>query len=595
MTPKFYKTILLITLWIGSLVHSNAQYCTSNATNTDDTGIDQVVLVGDVTTISQSSAGVCADYTDNTGLAAADLAIGGSYALDVTLGTCGGDYNKEAQAFIDWNQDGDFDDAGENIGSTGFTSSTTILTINFVAGGCGGTALLGNTRLRVVLVEGGVSSPCGTYSWGETEDYTVEVKTGTGPTNDFNIAGDAIETGTGCVQLTADVGSQQGYAWGQNSHLNFGSDFSYDFTVNLGDDNGGADGIAFIIQNDPANICVTGSGGWGAGGIANSLAVEIDTYLNTEDRDDGLPGVGCSTSGVEPDHLDIWLNGDINPSGFCGSSPGARIIPAAVALTDGGSDHEIENGLDHVFRVAWDLGTTTLSAGIWDATGTIHYGTVSHSFDPLVLFGTTTPFYGFSASTGGFSNEQSFCAPADLLLAEITEVKAQVISEEVKFSWVTKSEELGDQFIVERSQDGIYFEELSFIEGVGTAHEYSVWDELPYQGVSYYRLKEIDARGEVYYSELKAVTIANSLEHLGVYPNPVNDLLWLDISDITDIEDLDIKIYNSVARSFEPLVTQKGKHFLLDVQALDAGVYMMQVRFFKDRQWLSQVVKIIKL
>src|SRR5690606_15479240 len=41
-------------------------------------------------------------------------------------------------------------------------------------------ATLGNTRMRVILWEGGGSSsstitPCGTYGYGETEDYLVNV------------------------------------------------------------------------------------------------------------------------------------------------------------------------------------------------------------------------------------------------------------------------------------------------------------------------------------------------------------------------------------------------------------------------------------
>ena len=43
----------------------------------------------------------------------ADLSIGKSYALDVTMGTCGGSYAGALSAWIDFNGDGDFDDAGE--------------------------------------------------------------------------------------------------------------------------------------------------------------------------------------------------------------------------------------------------------------------------------------------------------------------------------------------------------------------------------------------------------------------------------------------------------------------------------------------------
>ena len=42
-----------------------------------------------------------------------------SYALDVTMGTCGGSYAGALSAWIDFNGDGDFDDAGEQLGVLG--------------------------------------------------------------------------------------------------------------------------------------------------------------------------------------------------------------------------------------------------------------------------------------------------------------------------------------------------------------------------------------------------------------------------------------------------------------------------------------------
>ena len=154
----------------------------------------------------------------------------------------------------------------------------------------------------------------------------------------------------------------------------------------------------------------------GAQGISNSLILEIDTYLNTEDRDDGMPTVLC-TGGPDPDHLDIWLNGNINPAGgLCPGSPGARIIPAAVELTNGGAPYDIENVLNHTLRITWTPGAPgTFTARVMDASATITYGAVSHSFDPMTVFGTNAPFFGFTASTGGLVNQQSFCFPPTIL------------------------------------------------------------------------------------------------------------------------------------------------------------------------------------
>jgi hypothetical protein len=217
-----------------------------------------------------------------------------------------------------------------------------------------------------------------------------------------------------CVQLTVNSAGQTGFAWDVNSTL----DFTYDFTVTLGSNDGGADGVAFVIQNDPAGTCACGNNGgdFASGGITNSLIVEIDTYLNTEDRDDGVlmsaQGVTCA-AGPNPDHLDIWLNGNVNPGGACPNAgyPTQRAIPDAVPLMDGGALYNVENGNDHILRVSWNSGAGTFTAILMNLALTQTYGTVSIAapdFDPMTVFGTTTPFFGFTAATGGLSNQQIF-------------------------------------------------------------------------------------------------------------------------------------------------------------------------------------------
>ncbi|MCP4591500.1 MAG: hypothetical protein GY842_12210 [bacterium] len=149
-------------------------YCSdSYPTSTSDSLCSGVTL----DTMVNSSGTACIDYSDFTALPATDLARGASYAVSVTGDTCGGCYGKWAKVFIDWNQDKDFDDANEQAYTSGTSSSSCPQTF---AGSVTVplTALLGNTRMRVVVREGGTESstlPCGTYSWGETEDYTVNV------------------------------------------------------------------------------------------------------------------------------------------------------------------------------------------------------------------------------------------------------------------------------------------------------------------------------------------------------------------------------------------------------------------------------------
>ena len=78
--------------------------------------------------------------------------------------------------WLDTNQDGDFDDTGEEIFQTVFSTLDTFKDGSFIvpAG-----ALLGTSRLRVALRWNQPAPPCGNYRYGEVEDYCVQIMPGT--------------------------------------------------------------------------------------------------------------------------------------------------------------------------------------------------------------------------------------------------------------------------------------------------------------------------------------------------------------------------------------------------------------------------------
>ena len=158
-------------------------YCASNATSDADEEISNVTLgslnnssaCGDIAPGSGSVAYRYSNYTNGNGAPQApDLIRSAVIPFSLTQTTCGGNYSNKFAIFIDWNQDGDFADAGETAfqqAAAGSGNNTQTGTITVPA-----TATLGNTRMRVINVETtGTISACGTYSWGETEDYLVNI------------------------------------------------------------------------------------------------------------------------------------------------------------------------------------------------------------------------------------------------------------------------------------------------------------------------------------------------------------------------------------------------------------------------------------
>ncbi|MCB9361411.1 MAG: T9SS type A sorting domain-containing protein [Flavobacteriales bacterium] len=396
----------------------------------------------------------------------------------------------------------------------------------------------------------------------------------------YCVTGNSVDQGTGCAQLTSATNNQLGSIWDADDKFDFTSDWTYDFTVNLGSSDAGADGICFVIQNDPAGLNASGTSGgaMGSGGILNSLIVEIDTYLNTEDRNDGLTGVTCG-GGPDPDHLDIWLNGSVNP-GDCSS--GARVILNAVELINGASLYNIENGLDHIFRVSYVAATQTFTATVLNAAATITYGTVSYSpLDPMVVFGSNAPYFGFTGSTGGLNNQQSACLAASLVLPiTLTQFNVTCKDGQPFLSWNTSSEINNDYFTIERSNDAINFIEVDKIVGAGNSNvsvDYNWQDDGSLMGINYYRLKQTDFDGKYSYSEM-GVSNCKIEGDFNLYPNPFENKLIVQISEGVNYP-LNIEVRDYLGREvFRKYIETESLIVEIDIDdKFQVGTYFVQI------------------
>jgi surface protein len=173
------KKLLLTSLFaLVTMVTAQGQtYCVTTAgpSSTADSELTGVQITGDTYSISQMDANCgLAGVQDFTASDSADISTGASYTVSVTMGTCGGNYGGAIAAWIDYNADGDFDDAGEQLGVYAGTP-TSVQDFTFIVPAA---ATLGKTRMRVMQQEGGSATgigPCNSFSWGAVEDYTIRV------------------------------------------------------------------------------------------------------------------------------------------------------------------------------------------------------------------------------------------------------------------------------------------------------------------------------------------------------------------------------------------------------------------------------------
>ena len=145
-------------------------YCTSGPASSAGSRINNVTI-SNINNTQNSGCTTYSDYTNQTAV----LEQGKTYPLSITLGTCGGNFNKAAKVFIDWKGDGSFTDASDLVATTTLINGTATYKTNITVPI---TVVPGNySVMRVVCTETSDTStikPCGTYAKGETQDYRVQ-------------------------------------------------------------------------------------------------------------------------------------------------------------------------------------------------------------------------------------------------------------------------------------------------------------------------------------------------------------------------------------------------------------------------------------
>ena len=147
----------------------NAQeYCEAGATSTCCEKIEVVTF----NTIHNESPGFNEGYQDFTNIST-DVGIGNTYVLTVSSGSFASYDNDEVIVWIDFNQDMDFGDEGEEVLNTATSQSPWTGEITIPED-----AMIGETRMRIRLHDSQLTpnfTPCGTSSFGQVEDYTVNI------------------------------------------------------------------------------------------------------------------------------------------------------------------------------------------------------------------------------------------------------------------------------------------------------------------------------------------------------------------------------------------------------------------------------------
>jgi hypothetical protein len=152
-------------------------------------------LVGTIGTAGPAS--IAGGYSDFTGFGPYNLIPGGVYTFSLSSNTSGTSYFNSVACYLDLNRNGVFTDAGELVYTSPATISgphteSTTFTIPTSASS-------GLTRMRVMAYEGLLSSPTQAMTWGEYEEYTMNIQQDVTASQSFTWNPGSIPTNTANV------------------------------------------------------------------------------------------------------------------------------------------------------------------------------------------------------------------------------------------------------------------------------------------------------------------------------------------------------------------------------------------------------------
>ena len=124
-----------------------------------------------------------------------------------------------------------------------------------------------------------------------------------------------------------------------------------------------------------------------------------------------------------------------------------------------------------------------------------------------------------------------------------------------EIAWATATEKNNDFFTIERSKDLKEIETLTEVKGAGTSYtakNYKILDEHPFEGTSYYRLKQTDYDGKFEYFNWCAVSNSTTTKeeklHIEkLFPNPFSDQFTVNYID-PESEEITFQLIDQTGR-----------------------------------------------
>nr|MBP6688243.1 T9SS type A sorting domain-containing protein [Lacibacter sp.] len=205
------------------------------------------------------------------------------------------------------------------------------------------------------------------------------------------------------------------------------------------------------------------------------------------------------------------------------------------------------------------------SDGEWDTfganavTGNVTAGTIT--------WNNVSTFSPFSLASTDFIE--------NLLPLDVSGFTARARKTDVAIDWMISNNNDQDEFILERSKDGIRFEILKVVPAkvILFTATYAEEDRQPFNGWNYYRLRSIDKIGKERISKIVKVWFGRSQE-IRISPNPASEKIMVSFAAPSSISQIEL-----VNISGQVLQRIKTIQFIneVNISHLQAGMYYLRI------------------
>jgi len=189
----------------------------------------------------------------------------------------------------------------------------------------------------------------------------------------LTLIGDASVLPGGCYELTPDEVAQVGAAWFPRP-VDLREDIVLTFSLGLGEDDAGADGVACVFQHVGPDVLGGPGASLGTMGMAPSVGITFDTY------------------GQQNDEIFLWQNGDMQD----------MLTPRVCALQ---SCENVENGQSYAVEIRWTAASQTMEVFFGGSLRHTYTGDLIND----IFGGSPWVIPGLTAATGGATNQHTFC------------------------------------------------------------------------------------------------------------------------------------------------------------------------------------------